>query len=336
MDTLPAAARAAVQIARRAPSVHNTQPWRWTAFDGGLRLHADRSRQLPMIDEDGRDLLLSCGAALHHARIAGLALGCAVEVTRRPDPADPDHLADLVFGGPAPATAAQALVAATAVRRTDRRPFQPEPVPGRLLDAVAAAVRAERVDCTVLRDGRRGEVIGALAHADTVRRRNPNYADELLDWARRHLAPVPQPTPESVPESLSESLAEAPLGPLPAVFAPDLPGDRIGGGELSGPPPPDDAAVLAVLSTREDGPVDWLRTGEALSAGLLTATVGGLASCVLSQVNEVKVVRDLVREVALGGHGHPHLVLRLGWPTRIEFPAEPRRPRRRAEDAVSD
>jgi hypothetical protein len=97
----------------------------------------------------------------------------------------------------------------------------------------------------------------------------------------------------------------------------------------------DDGATLCVLSTGLDSALEWLRTGEALSAVTLTAAVSGLASCTLSQVAEVRVVRDLVRRVALGGAGEPQLVLRLGWPATATFPA-PATPRRPLADVTGD
>ncbi|MEU2092025.1 hypothetical protein [Nocardia beijingensis] len=61
---------AALRLAARAPSVHNTQPWRWV-FDGRcLHLYTDADRLLPSTDPHGRQLVISCGAVLHHARTA--------------------------------------------------------------------------------------------------------------------------------------------------------------------------------------------------------------------------------------------------------------------------
>ena len=74
--------------ALRAPSVHNTQPWRWRLGDDAVQLHADRGRHLVATDPDGRDLVLSCGAALHHLLVALAAQGVEVEVDRLPDPED--------------------------------------------------------------------------------------------------------------------------------------------------------------------------------------------------------------------------------------------------------
>src|SRR5690349_25066049 len=83
----------AVSFGVRAPSIHNTQPWRWVYRSGVLELYADRSRQLPALDPDGRSVLLSCGAALELARLGFAASGWRTEVDRLPDAGEPDLLA---------------------------------------------------------------------------------------------------------------------------------------------------------------------------------------------------------------------------------------------------
>ena len=68
----------------RAPSVHNSQPWRWRVDGDHVTLLADRTRQLMRADPEGRDLVLSCGAALHHFRVAAAAEGYRPRVVRKP------------------------------------------------------------------------------------------------------------------------------------------------------------------------------------------------------------------------------------------------------------
>ena len=76
----------AVEDSLKAPSVHNTQPWRWRFGRNDAELHADRGRQLTATDPEGRDLMLSCGAALHHLRVALAARGLGCTVDLQPDP----------------------------------------------------------------------------------------------------------------------------------------------------------------------------------------------------------------------------------------------------------
>ena len=100
----------------------NTQPWQWRVAGDILELSSEPKRQLGATDPDGR-LLISCGAALHHARTALAATGYAVTVDRMPDPAHPELLARIHLGAVVPPDReAQRMAAAIARRRTDRSP----------------------------------------------------------------------------------------------------------------------------------------------------------------------------------------------------------------------
>ena len=313
--------RAALDVARRAPSVHNTQPWRWAVAAHSVHLFADRSRRLPVIDPDGRELTISCGAALHHAQVAFRALGWRPEVHHQPNPADRDHLAAIEFNRMTPIDEhALAWVTSAANRRTDRRPFLPSPVHAHLLERISGAARSQHGHITLVTEpAMRREVLVSLAHADTVQRANPMYRAEVGEWGRRRLGAV-----EGVPARV------VPVhGPLHRA----VPGRTFGPGELESPPAVDDGAILCVLSTPADDELGWLHTGEALSAMLLAATAVKLASCTLSQVAEVRAARDLVRRVVLHGHGEPQLVVRIGWPVTADFPG-PSTPRRALDDVM--
>ncbi|MGY2002678.1 hypothetical protein [Blastococcus sp. SYSU DS1024] len=121
--------RAAVALANRAPSVHNSQPWRWRIGTSSIHLFADPDRALPITDPQQRGLIISCGAALHHLRVALLATGSASQVHRLPDPARPDHLAAVELSPAQPTADDLALAQAIENRRSDRRVFSTWPVP---------------------------------------------------------------------------------------------------------------------------------------------------------------------------------------------------------------
>src|SRR5688572_13583665 len=76
-----------LRYAVRAPSGHNTQPWRFRITDGRVHLYADSSRSLPVVDPEGRELVMSCGAALAHLTVALRHFGYAGDVSPFPDPA---------------------------------------------------------------------------------------------------------------------------------------------------------------------------------------------------------------------------------------------------------
>ena len=139
--------RRIVELACNAPSLYNTQPWLWRMGERRIELHADQSRRLPNADPRGRGVILSCGAALHHARIAAAALGLPAEVELAPDLDHPTHLATLHLSAGEPDPLALVDLAALGQRCTDRRRFTSWPVPDeRLADlAAAATVRGTQV-----------------------------------------------------------------------------------------------------------------------------------------------------------------------------------------------
>ncbi|MBB2770971.1 MULTISPECIES: hypothetical protein [Mycolicibacterium] len=140
---------AALSLAIRAPSIHNSQPWRWRVGEDSVHLYADTPPHLSHTDPDGRELLISCGAALNHCVIALSALGWRSVVHRFPNPAEPLHLAALEMHRQAPGEVDIALAAAIPRRRTDRRHFSAWPVA--IGDVALMGARAARAGVTMRR-----------------------------------------------------------------------------------------------------------------------------------------------------------------------------------------
>ncbi|WP_308074928.1 hypothetical protein [Actinokineospora sp. PR83] len=176
----PKTVRDALALACRAPSVHNTQPWRWLVGEHSVHLMADRTRALPATDPDGRDLLLSCGAALHHLRTALAGLGLAARVHLLPNPADADHLAAVETHHRAPEDSDIALAAALTRRRTDRRRYSSWPVPDEHLDLLVERAGAEGALLVPVTDpfDRQALTTGA-AQAAAVQEHDPAYRGEM-------------------------------------------------------------------------------------------------------------------------------------------------------------
>lgn len=309
--------RAAVALACRAPSVHNSQPWRWELGKHSLHLYADRTRGLPAVDPLGADLVISCGAALHHLRVGLAALGWRAVVHRLPNPGQPDHLAAIEFQAAEPSRAHVALAAAIPRRRTDRRAFSSWAVPDEIVAQLVAAALAEGVEAQEVRGRARDELLMAIAKAATAQESDPAYREEIREWTGVYpgaSAGVPAANIPSGPHQYGNlQMREFAPGELRQT-------DRL---LLS-----EDAGSLLVLSTSSDDELSRLRAGEATSAVLLEATSAGLACCPLSQPLEVVETRDLVRDQVLGGSTCPQLVIRAGWAgfNADPLPSTPRRP----------
>jgi nitroreductase len=308
----------AAAAAGYAPSVHNTQPWRWRVSAAGLDLYADRSRQLQIADPVGRLLTLSCGAALQHARAALAAEGWSAAVARMPDPADPDHLARITLDGHTEVTPeAMRHFQAVRLRHTDRRPVGETPIGSSEIEAVRKAATGEGVDLHVLTPDQVIELGSASARADRIEVTDPEQREELAYWigGERSGTGVPD---ESIPDSRTATV---------------VPGrDFVRGGTLHTGEGHDRVAKYAVLFGSGDEPVDWLRAGEAMSACWLAATELGLSVLPFSAVIEVPATREALRGL-LSHVGYPFLVLRLGLPDP-DHAGPPHTPRLPSEQVI--
>ncbi|SDO60757.1 nitroreductase family protein [Lentzea jiangxiensis] len=89
----------ALVAASLAPSVHNTQPWRFEVRRDRIELHPDPGRKLAATDPENRELRLSCGAALFNLRLALQSMGVRPLVSMLPGHDAPGALAVVRRGG---------------------------------------------------------------------------------------------------------------------------------------------------------------------------------------------------------------------------------------------
>jgi hypothetical protein len=292
--------RSVVELALRAPSVHNTQPWSWrTTRVGGLDLYADTTRGLGASDPDGRNLTISCGSALHHAQAVAGALGWASTVTRCPDGPHAPRLAHLAFERAPAGDDAADVLRSVRERCTDRRRFTSWPVPGEVLQSLARLAGtwgAHAVPLVEVTD--RFRVDRLVDRARDLQSRDRDVSREQRSWVdhglRDGIPATVLPAEDPTTSVTGHSRFTDGLLPDPAT-------------ELE----TSDGVVL--LCGYADGPADWLRTGEALSALWLRATLDGLSVVPLTQVVEVEESRYALQHDVLGGLAVPHLLVRLGW-----------------------
>lgn len=314
-----ASLRRAIRSAVRAPSVYNSQPWRWRAStNDGVDLFADPNRRLNTIDVDGRDQLVSCGAALHHLVVALAGMGWAAQVERFPDPENTHHLAHVrpLLATPSPETVRQARVIPR--RRTDRRRFSATGPGTNLLEALTARAADCGTELHVVAQGvARERLLAIITRSGDLQRQQAGYAAELARWTGRYagagdgitadtMVAVGPSQPGEVP---MRAFTRGALAQSPNSFAQT------------------DASALMVLSSSRDDRLGALRAGEATSAVLLAATDIGLATTPLSQPMEVATTRAEIRDDIVGPQSFPQMLLRVGWPQPgcPDLPPTPRR-----------
>lgn len=319
LDLGPTEIEQIIRHASLAPSLHNTQPWRFRLLPEVIELHYDPARRLPAADPAGRELRLACGAALFNLRLALENAGTRPIVTLLPHLAEPTVLAEIRSGGhtdPRPET--RRLHAAIPQRHSHRAPFRDVPVPTADRNHMLHAAQSEQCWLHIVTPGELGTLEGLVHRAHRIQEADSRFRAELAAWTGR-----PADTAEGVPTSAA--------GPRPG------PQDQWVHRDFSAGVSPRPEGVeyesyplLVVLCTHQETPYAELQAGQAVQNVWLTATARNLAASMISEVIEVPDTRDELRHL-LGGTLQPQALLRIGYggPT---VPA----PRRAVDDLILD
>jgi len=305
-------ARYVVARAVWAPSVHNTQPWRFTAGGQQISLYTDTGRRLAVADPDGREMMISCGAALFSVRLALRSLGYVPRTRVLPDPGQPELVARVSWPERADADEFERRLSGHLLtRRTHRGAFDPEPLPSGLLAALRAAAAREGTALRIVADdGRRAALAAAVENAESELRHNGERLRELARWT---------PAPGS---ACRDGVPATAYPARPERTEPHFPGRDFARGHGWGVPPLSAAGsrraagVAGLLTTTADRPADWVNAGQALQRILLTASTAGAAVALHSQPLELPWLREFIR-TQLSDDAYPHLVLRFGLVTQV-------------------
>ena len=196
--------RNAVRLACRAPSLHNSQPWRWVLEGEALQLFADADRVVRATDSSGREALMACGAVLDHFRVAMAAAGYTANVDRFPNPSNRLHVASVDFTPLEFVTDGHRRRAnAILLRRTDRLPFAAPPDWDTLESELRLTVDSDVVRLDFVPDDLRPQLAEASQLTESLRLYDSSYHAELEWWTAAF------EVSEGIPHSSLVSAAES-------------------------------------------------------------------------------------------------------------------------------
>jgi len=299
-----------IEAATAAPSLHNSQPWRFVArlADRVIEIYADPSRTLRRGDPRGRAVHIACGSALFNLRLAVAQAGCEPVARLLPSQHDPLLLASVRLAGPYRPRPAERDLYAAIRHPAGRGPFTARPLTRGLMSALREAAALEGASLRELDQTDALRMLRRSAAADPGLRADPGYLAAVAAWAggRQQSGQVPGKRPTG--EVLT-------VRGLPAGPGTGLP-----------PAMREASSQLVVISTGADDRASWLRAGQAAQRVLLLATHRGVHAAPLSLALEAAGPPGGTLagvEPALAGE-HPAVILRLG--CGREGPVTARRP----------
>lgn len=313
---------AALGDAVLAPSIHNSQPWRFRVGGDGVAIVLDASVTPRLVDPVGRWALQSIGAVTAALELAIAArLGQGTETILFPDGDVPQEgptaggqawdgrTLALVRPAAAPAGVVEArarLAAALPLRHTTREPLLGgAPSSDEVRSVVEATSVLSPVRGVALDEALGLRLLELTALADAKRVDDPAYLAEVQNWVD-HAGKV------GIPHGAGGVASAG--GAFPGRdFSRSLSGRADWAGEATFEDPP---FLFAVVSSG-DTPRDQVLGGYGLLRATTSAAALGLGTGVLGQALEEADSRAEVDAAASAGLGEPvvvHQLLRLGHP----------------------
>jgi len=311
-----------IKYAILAPSGHNTQPWMFRINEDSIDVFADRTRALPVIDPDDRELIISCGAAITNLLVAMRYFGYDADLNFFPHEEDNDLLVNIKAGREyKPSEEDKKLFRAIKTRHTNRLPFADDKVDGLKMLMLKTIVSEEKITLTVIEDEAiREEVIRLIEQGDRVQAQNKSFCRELAQWVH----PNRTSSKDGIPGYAFG------MGDLISYGSPFFIGNLNWGDIQAGRDRNlvKGSPVLAIIESVKDNEHDWLHSGMALEKLLLRASSEGIAASYLNQPVEVPELKEKLRQL-MNLQGHPHLILRIGYGKEVK-PT----PRREVEEVL--
>ena len=127
-----------------APSMDNTQPWRFEVAGPVIDVRLDEDLVLPAADPAGRAIRIGLGAAAFNLRVAAAMLGHESAFAVTPDPAEPEVVARIYLSDRSgPITDLSALYGEISRRHTYRGPMLDQAIPPTVISALTDAAEIE-------------------------------------------------------------------------------------------------------------------------------------------------------------------------------------------------
>ncbi|HET8539069.1 MAG TPA: hypothetical protein VFL83_04290 [Anaeromyxobacter sp.] len=305
-----------LQWAVLAPSRHNTQPWLFEIEGDELRIYPDASRALPVADPDGRQLVMSCGAAAVNLRLAAAHFGVATSTEIVPGHRRDGLLARIRLEERRATTPeAEEMYQAIPRRRTNRLPLDGRDPPDGLVTALLREARREGAWLRPVDEPERRVVAELVAEGDRLQWSSSRFRAEIARWTRTNHSGRRDGMP-GYALGMSDAAALVHTLRIRLSSRADDEADRDRRRARG-------CKALLVLSTPRDGVAEWFAAGEALQRVLLRATARGLSASYFAQPIETPDLRARLQD-ALAEPGVPQVMFRLGYGR--ELPAVPRRP----------
>lgn len=306
-----------VSYAIKAPSGHNTQPWKFHIGENAIEIHPDFSRSLPVVDGDHRELYISLGCAAENLILAAGELGYETQYSAvSVQGGDPYIRVDLQQGN----VEKSHLFEQMGKRQTNRSVYKNQTIAQDTLDILKVMFNDPLVQLHYYENGTAGFITlqEYVKVGNAIQMMDDDFKNELISWIRFNGIQE-----RKNPDGLSYRVMKTP--PLPGFMGKAIVGSFMkpnsqNKGDME---KIESSSHFVLFTVHKSNYANWIQVGRVLQRFLLETTRLGISCAFLNQPCEVnKLAEQLPGALELDGE-IPNILLRIGYADPM--PYAPRR-----------
>ncbi len=307
-------AKALIDYAAKAPSGHNSQPWKFATDGDTITIHPDFSCALPVVDPDYRELFISLGCAAQNMMIAAAHFGyhCHWQIKQNPQ----ENHAIVTTFNESPAIAKEKLFAFIDKRQTNRSVYNGKSVDNKIVAALQTMADDKDIGIYAFQNGEAHfeTLKAAILEGNTIQMNDAAFKEELLAWIRFNQREV-----NKLQNGLTYKVMGAPAMPkfigktIVKSFLTPKKQNKADAAKI------DSSSHFVLLTSKNNTVQEWIILGMTLQKLLLRLTESGIACAYLNPPCELKVLAEqLQKQLPINGE-YPTILLRIGYAKSVPF-----------------
>lgn len=302
-----------IEDAGKAPSGHNTQPWKFEVGENQIVLKPDFNRRLKVVDADDHALYISLGCALENLILSAKAHGFNTAITHKLIDTDIKIIIDLI---PSENVKKDVLYDFIQQRQSTRSEYKSAPIEQAVMDQLIEESKNEWVDIILITDKVKiKELEPIILEANDLQFKNKQFINELVNWIRFSKGEA---------EEKRDGIWSASMG-MPAT------GKFLGGVIMKKFVSAKSEAKrwrnliekssgFALFIAKENTRANWIKLGQSFQRFALKSTQLGVKHAHVNMpCEEISVRQKLIEHLKIGDGKQPLLLVRFGYADSMPY-----------------
>lgn len=303
-----------LESAIKAPSGHNTQPWKFKVDGNTIEITPDFSRRLPIVDPDDHALFISLGCALENLLIAANNFGWDSKISLYLDLAKEEKISVELAKGKN--LNQNGLFKYIPIRQSTRNGYDGKSISKEDWVKIKDAAQEEDVEVIIFKDQEEMKTITPFVkEAAILQFQNQAFVDELMHWIRFNNSKA-----EKTGDGLSGKVTGNPSVPdwLGKIFmglsiSPEKEAKKYEELILNS------SGLMLFIAKRNDKKA-WINLGRSFERAVLMSTSLGINHAHMNMPCEEEAVREkLISHLKLEKNMTPLMLIRFGYSDKMPY-----------------